>query len=167
MNLMVFWPQSSISRGKDYLSIDYACAQHVVLGQWNTLPSEVFVFQRSMIGRTWMSWQTSTFVYHPGSLSLRAGGDEFFSQDSCGCFFRGAYTRYTEGGDVKERKKSPLVSGPQRQHGEPSCHPAGIKGPSVVCCWATNMVAHPGTGGPGWGRGCKQRVRALRTPGLK
>ena len=50
--------------------------------------------------------------------------------------------RYTEGGDEKERKKSPLVSGPQRQHGEPSCHPGGIKGPSVVSYWATNMLAN-------------------------
>ena len=60
----------------------------------------------------------------------RDGGErEGFFPGFLWLFFQGYVHEVHRGGDVKERKKSPLVSGLQRQHGEPSCHPAGIKGP--------------------------------------
>lgn len=74
---------------------------------------------------------------------------ENFSQDSCGCVWGGLR-------DEKERKKSPLVSAPQKQHLEPSCHPTWIKGPSVVAAglltWCLTLGWGVG-GGRGWGRG--------------
>lgn len=62
--------------------------------------------------------------------------------------------------DEKEGKKSPLVSAPQKQHVEPSCHPTWIKGPSLVVAelltWCFTLSQ-----GVGGGRGWIERVRAL------
>lgn len=58
--------------------------------------------------------------------------------------------------DEKEGKKSPLVSAPQKQHPEPSCHPSWIKDPSLgaaqLLTWCFTHEWGVG-GGWGWSRG--------------
>lgn len=73
-------------------------------------------------------------------------------------FFFPGFLRLRLGGlrDEKEGKKSPLVSAPQKQHLEPSCHPTWIKDPSVVAAelltWCLTLGRGVG-GGRGWSRG--------------
>lgn len=166
-NLMVFWPQSSLlnlmpgQRLSAYRLCFLHKSWHEGKREGNNKHKAATVHCVPCFGDGWRDvciylplneWRnrrsTLGFVYHLIPLSA---SEEFF--------FPG-FLRLCLGGlkDEKDGKKSPLVSAPQKQHPEPSCHPTWIKNPSLVAAelltWCLTLSR-----GVGGGR----RVRALES----